>query len=173
MWFQDNTHSNPPIQVMDGNLVCAQRTSFEHENGVMNITKEAYAQAKQGQLLAALSLLEQHESTYRNELDFWKCYIHCLSKFCKQESCNFANNEEWWIAFEQRMQMIVHNSAEACNHRSWDGVLSGNNSFDQYILRSLNTLYNLREQHFVSPQQGALLQQAQLAANSKDGLALS
>lgn len=158
---------------MDGNLVSAQRTSFEHENGVMNITKEAYAQAKQGQLLAALSLLEQHESTYRNELDFWKCYIHCLSKFCKQESCNFANNEEWWIAFEQRMQMIVHNSAEACNHRSWDGVLSGNNSFDQYILRSLNTLYNLREQHFVSPQQGALLQQAQLAANSKDGLALS
>ena len=135
------------------------------------ITKEAYALAKQGQVVVALSLLEQHEAAIRTELDFWKCYIHCLFKLTKQDYGTAAQNEAWWAAFEQRMQMLEHNSTEACRNSSLEQALSGTSSFDQYIVKSLASLRTMRSQHImpnmaVNPRQAALLQEAKGAAKS-------
>ena len=167
VWFQKHARLNSPYSGY-GRQFGAPGGSYEPESPIRRLTKDVYAQAKQGQVAAALSLLEQYEATYRNELDFWKCYIHCLSKLCWQDHSNFAQDEAWCALFEQRMQMLMRDSSEARNHKSFDEVLSTTNSFDQHILKALKSLQNLREEHLRPPQQVALLQQAKDAANSKN-----
>ena len=103
VWFQKHARLNSPYSGY-GRQFGAPGGSYEPESPIRRLTKDAYAQAKQGQVAAALSLLEQYEATYRNELDFWKCYIHCLSKLCWQDHSNFAQDEAWCALFEQRMQ---------------------------------------------------------------------
>lgn len=167
MWFQKHTRLSSPYSGY-GRQFGAPGGSYEPESPIRRLTKDAYAQAKQGQAAAALSLLEQYEATYRNELDFWKCYIHCLSKLSWQDRSNFVQDEAWCALFEQRMQMLMRDSCEARNHKSFDEVLSPSNSFDQRILKELKSLQNLRDEHSRPPQQVALLQQAKAAYDNKN-----
>ena len=114
-----------------------------------SITSEAYALAKRGQVDQALSLLDKYEATYRDALNFWKCFIHCLNKHCwegikRKGGVHCTCDVAWWTAFDEHMTLLEDHSREACAPSTLEGILESGGSFDQYLLKVLRALRYFR-----------------------------
>lgn len=131
---------------------------------VRALTRDAYALTKRGEVNQALSLLEDYELSCVALPDFWKCYLHCLFKWVEQESQYYGQDANWLNLFAQRMQRLESNSCAAGGAQRLEDLVSGSDSFSQYLLQSLNALRSFA----TNPQQGILLQQARAASKSKN-----